>query len=47
MDPAGTGYSYKVDADFPKDITILDAISGVFDENMKPIDFKDGLYNHQ
>jgi hypothetical protein len=46
MDPAGTGYMYSVADDFPKDITILYAESGVFDENMKPIEFKDGLYNH-
>jgi hypothetical protein len=46
MDPAGTGYLYTVANDFPKDITILDAVSGVFNANMQPIDRKDGLYNH-
>jgi hypothetical protein len=46
MDPAGTGYTYSVAEDFPKDITILDAISEVVNENFKPIDRKDGLYNH-
>jgi Stress up-regulated Nod 19 len=46
MDPAGTGYMYSVGGDFPKDITILYSESGVYDENMKPIEFKDGLYNH-
>jgi hypothetical protein len=32
--------------DFPKDVTILDAITGVYDDQMKEIDFNKGLYNH-
>jgi hypothetical protein len=45
LDPAGTGYM-DVAADIPKDITILDAITGVYDDKMKEIDFNRGLYNH-
>jgi hypothetical protein len=33
-------------SDFPKDVTILDAITGVYDDQMKEIDFNKGLYNH-
>jgi hypothetical protein len=32
--------------DFPKDVTILDAITSVYDDQMKEIDFNKGLYNH-
>jgi Stress up-regulated Nod 19 len=46
LDPSGTGYMYRVAEDFPKDITVLYAESGVYDEEMKPIDIKQGLYNH-
>jgi len=35
-----------VASDFPKDITILDAVTGVYDDQMKEIDFNKGLYNH-
>src|ERR1700761_5707247 len=46
MDPAGTGYMYRLENDFPREITILYAESGAYDEKMNPIDINDGLYNH-
>ena len=46
LDPMGTGYSYMAGADFPRDVTLLQTFSNVFDESGKKIDVKDGLYNH-
>jgi hypothetical protein len=37
---------YAIGNDFPRDITILDAVSNVYNEKKQPIDRKDGLYNH-
>jgi hypothetical protein len=46
MDPAGTGYQYIMAEDFPRDITVIDSKSNVFDEKLQPIDRGNGLYNH-
>jgi hypothetical protein len=46
MDPAGTGYLYIMAEDFPRDITIIDSKSNVFDDKSRPIDREKGLYNH-
>lgn len=46
MDKGGTGYQYMVDSDFPADVTVLDTISELQDENFKRADTKDGIYNH-
>jgi hypothetical protein len=46
MDKGGTGYQYMVDDDFPRDITVLQTISELQDENFKRADTKDGIYNH-
>lgn len=46
LDPAGTGYMYTTSDDFPKDVTILDAITGVYDDKMEEISNEKGLYNH-
>jgi hypothetical protein len=46
MDKGGTSYTYMVDDDFPRDITVLETTSHVQDENFKRADTKDGIYNH-
>jgi hypothetical protein len=46
MDKGGTGYQYLVDDDFPKDITVLEAVSEIQDENFKRIESNNGIYNH-
>jgi hypothetical protein len=46
MDPAGTGYSYMAADDFPRDVTLLETNSAIYDENFKKIDTAKGLYNH-
>jgi hypothetical protein len=37
---------YTAADDFPKDVTVLDAITGVYDDKMKEISNENGLYNH-
>ena len=34
MDPSGTGYAFTPENDFPRDITILDAVTDVVDEQI-------------
>jgi hypothetical protein len=46
MDKGGTGYASLVDADFPKDITTLETLTDLLDENFQRADTKDGIYNH-
>jgi hypothetical protein len=37
---------YTAASDFPKGITVLDAITAVYDDKMKEISNENGLYNH-
>jgi hypothetical protein len=46
MDPHGTGHTFQLDTDFPRDITVLRATSHATDENHVRTDTADGLYNH-
>lgn len=46
MDKGGTVYQSMVDDDFPSDITVLETVSTLTDENFKRADTKDGIYNH-
>src|ERR1700753_769350 len=46
MDPSGTAWVYRIDADFPKDITILSgAIYPVYEDGTLA-DMSNGLYQH-
>jgi len=46
MDPQGTSYWNQVTGEFPRDITVLDAVSRLVDENMQDTDIAKGIYNH-
>ena len=46
MDKGGTSYSNDIDSDFPRDITILKAVTEVQSKDGKRMELKDGIYNH-
>jgi hypothetical protein len=46
MDPHGSGYSYSVGNDFPRDVTVLETQSMLVNETFHEATIDDGLYNH-
>jgi len=46
MDPHGSGYSYSVGSDFPRDVTVLQSQSLLVNETFQEATIDDGLYNH-
>lgn len=46
MDPTGTGYNNLAGTDFPRDVLVVDGISGLANETFQKAIVDDGIYNH-
>jgi hypothetical protein len=46
MDPTGTGYQNLAGIDFPRDVLVVDGISGLVNETFEKAIVDDGIYNH-